>query len=68
MTVTMVQVFQSQEDEISAASSWISARITDGVAPGEIGVRYFLSSGWYGRLGSVFSTHSFFNSNSGPSS
>ena len=34
----MVQTFDAEEGEISAVSSWISARIADGVSPGEIGV------------------------------
>ena len=34
----MVQTFDTGEDEISAVSSWISARVADGVSPGEIGV------------------------------
>ena len=34
----MVQTFDTGEDENSAVSSWISARIADGVSPGEIGV------------------------------
>ena len=36
MADTMVQVFESNEEEISAVSSWISARITDGLSPGEV--------------------------------
>lgn len=38
MTDPMVEAFESNEDEISAVSSWISARIADGVSPGEIGL------------------------------
>ncbi len=36
MTDTMVQAFDSNEEEISAVASWISARIVGGVSPGEI--------------------------------
>jgi superfamily I DNA/RNA helicase len=33
-----IQTFGSKEEEISGVSSWIKARIADGVSPGEIGV------------------------------
>ncbi len=48
----VVQTFEPEEDEISAVSSWISARIADGVSPGEIGV-FVRSAGEFNRAESA---------------
>ena len=48
----VVQTFESEEDEISAVSSWINARIEDGVSPGEMGV-FVRSAGEFTRAESA---------------